>query len=418
MSLMSPNSLVFSAAIFTVSVDPVIAEQAVRVISEMPWLVTSTSFEAYISDDRRPYISPQSKAANACIALVDFDKDRELALETTRYLQHVFGNKATVIALSDALDQGLLLEAMRAGCKEFLLKPLQPKALLEAISRLQADWLAATSRSAPVGTLLSFMGAKGGVGTTTLAVHTAVYLAKSHGKRTLLIDTRPALGHVSIYLGLDGSKFHFQEVVKNVRRLDSALLQASVATHSSGLHVLSSPDSWNAMDAMDAESVKRTLDFLTTEYDFVVMDCASELNGITLAVMQASTKIYLVASPELGAVRDLSRYLDTLMQDPGIHEKIHVVLNRCSSRYAVNEEQIEKAIKQPVEIRLPNSYTELVKAINLGEPLDSKAKSEFAAQMNKWVSNLTGGAPAAAAPAPAPARGGVGLFRKRLVPST
>ena len=415
---MSSNSLVFSATVYTVCVDPQTAEQAVRIISEMPWLVSSASFDAYISDERRPYISPQSKASNAVIALVDFDRDREQALESTRYLQMIFGSKVTVIALSSALDQGLLLEAMRAGCKEFLVKPLQQKVLFEAVSRLQADWMAATSRSAPMGTMISFMGAKGGVGTTTLAVHMAIYLAKLHKKKTLLIDVRPALGHVSIYLGLDGSKYHFQEVVKNVRRLDSALLQGSIATHSSGLDVLSSPDSWNGLDGMDSESVKLTLEFLLTEYEYIVMDCGSELNGITLAVMQSSSKIYLVASPELGAVRDLSRYLDTLSQDPAIREKVHVVLNRCSSRYAVNEEQIEKAIKQPVEIRLSNSYTEVVRAINLGEPVDPKAKSEFGAQMVKWTNNIVGVAAPEKAAAPEKSRGGVGLFRKRLIPST
>ena len=411
---MSTNPLVFSATVFTVCMDATTAEQAIRVIGEMPWLVTPTTFDAYISDERRPYISPQSKASNACVALVDFDKNREEALETTRYLQHVFGSKATVIAISSTLDQGLLLEAMRAGCKEFLVKPLQPRALLEAVSRLQADFLAASSRSAPVGTLLSFMGAKGGVGTTTLAVHAAVYMAKLHNKRTLLIDTRPELGHISIYLGLDGSKYYFQDVVKNVRRLDSALLQASVATHASGIHVLSSPDSCGSMEGMDADSVKRTLEFLLTEYDYIVMDCASSMNSITLAVMQASAKVFLVASPELGAVRDLSRYLDTLTQDPNLAKKIHVVLNRCSSRYAVDEEQIEKAIKQDVEVRLPNSYTELVRAINLGEPIDPKVKSDFSLQVAKWVTSLVGVSSPTAAPAAAPVKSGGGLFRKRL----
>jgi len=413
---MNTNSVVFSATILTVCVEPQVAEQAVRVVSEMPWFVTSTSFDAYISDERRPYIGPQARASNTCIALVDFDKDREQALESTRYLQHVFGSKITVIALSDARDPDLLLHAMRAGCKEFLVKPFQPKALLETVSRLHADWTAASTRSAPAGTLLSFMAAKGGVGATTLAVHMAVYLATCQKKRTLLIDARPELGHVAIYLGLDGGKHHFQEVVASVRRLDSALLQGSIAKHSSGLEVLSSPDSAGTMEGMDADSVKRTLEFLLTEYEYVVVDRAPILNEVTLAVMQSSAKIYLIATPELGAVRDLSRYLDTLSQDQRVREKTHVVINRVSSRYAVNTEQIEKAIKQPVGLRLPNCYTELVRAINLGEPVDPKGKSEFSALMVKWTSDLVG-LSAKPMPEPAPARSGGGLFRKRLVPS-
>ena len=71
----------------------------------------------------------------------------------------------------------------------------------------------ASARTAPLGSVLSFFGAKGGVGSTTLAVHLAMYLVQCHQKRVLLIDNHPELGHVCVYLGLDGSRFHFNEVV-------------------------------------------------------------------------------------------------------------------------------------------------------------------------------------------------------------
>jgi pilus assembly protein CpaE len=69
---------------------------------------------------------------------------------------------------------------------------------------------------------------------------------------------------------------------------------------------------------------------------------------------------------------------------------MHVVINRFSSRYAVSVEQIEKAIRLPIAIRLPNSYTELVRSVNLGEPVSAKTKSDFAAQVVKWSSTLVG----------------------------
>jgi pilus assembly protein CpaE len=71
-------------------------------------------------------------------------------------------------------------------------------------------------------------------------------------------------------------------------------------------------------------------------------------------------------------------------------EKMHVVINRFSSRYAVNVEQIEKAIHLPVALKLPNSYTELVRSVNLGEPISPNRKTEFSMQLMKWVSTLVG----------------------------
>ena len=97
-----------------------------------------------------------------------------------------------------------------------------------------------------------------------------------------------------------------------------------------------------------------------------------------------------MATPEIGAIRDLSRYVDNLMQIDDTTEKMQVVINRFSSRYAVNVEQIEKAIRLPVAIRLPNSYADLVRSVNLGEPITLSSKSEFTSQFMKWANTLVG----------------------------
>jgi pilus assembly protein CpaE len=399
---MMSESGIFSATVVTVCLDPDTADRVVQAVETMSWLITSSHFEAYVSTVRRPYIGPQLKGANACIAIVDFDRNPEEAVESTKYLQQIFPGKVTVIALAQSREPELLLLAMRGGCTEFLHKPLKMDAFHEVLRRLERQWTSVSSRIAPGGSVLSFFGAKGGVGTTTLAIHLALYLAQCHGKRTLLIDNYPELGHVSVYLGLDGSHHHFSEVVRNVSRLDSELLQGFVAKHSSGLDVLSSPDVCGAMNDMDPEAIGKTLKFLKTEYDFVILDCATSLNETALAVIDASTRVYLVATPEIGAIRDLSRYVDKLMQIDYTTEKMHVVINRFSSRYAVSVEQIEKAIRLPIAIRLPNSFTELIRFVNLGEPVSPRAKSDFATQCVKWSNTLAGSRVAAAQAPPQP----------------
>jgi pilus assembly protein CpaE len=387
---MNLESGVFSTAVITVCLDPDAAERVVQAVEKMPWVVNSSNFEAYISAARRPYVSPQVKAADACIAIVDFDQKPEEAVESTKYLQQLFPGKITVIALAQSREPELLLLAMRGGCTEFLHKPLKMEAFTEVLRRLERQWNASSAKAPPVGSILSFIGAKGGVGTTTLAVHLAMYLVQVHQKRVLLIDNHAELGHISVYLGLDGSQFHFNELVRNVSRLDSELLHGFVAKHPSGLEVLSSPDVCGNMNSLDPDAVSKTLEFLKTEYDFVLLDCATVLDEVALAVIDVSTRVYLVATPEIGAIRDLSRYVDNLMQVDYTTEKMHVVINRFSSRYAVSVEQIEKAIRLPIAIRLPNSYTELVRSVNLGEPVSPKTKSDFAAQVVKWSNTLVG----------------------------
>jgi pilus assembly protein CpaE len=396
---MTNMSGVFSATIITVCVEPETADQILRVVNQMPWLITSSSFEAYVSANRRPYFGAQVKASNACIAVVDFDQDPDQAVESVRYLHQVFPGKVTVIALATSREPELLLQSMRAGCTEFLPKPFTSDEVSALLDRLQQSWSnTSTARNTPVGSVISFFGAKGGVGTTTLAVHLAMYLVHSHEKRVLLIDNRPELGHVCVYLGMDGSRCQFHEVVRNVNRLDSDLLQASIGKHPSGLHVLASPDTCGGTKYMESDAVAKTLEFLRTEYDYVIVDCPTSLNDVNLAVIDSSAMVYLVATPEIGAIRDLSRYVDNLMQIEFTTEKMHVVINRFSSRFAVAVEQIEKAIRLPVALKLPSSYLDLVRAVNLGEPISAKSKSEFAIQVSKWTSTLVG---SSVAPAPA-----------------
>jgi pilus assembly protein CpaE len=374
----------------TICVDPETTEQILQSTDTTQWVVIPADFEVYISSVRRPHLGQQIKISQACIAIVDFDKDLDQAVETTRYLQQTFGSKITIVALSENTNPNLLLLAMRAGCSEFLNKPFDEDAFQLTLRRLDQQWSEAEMPAAKLGSVLSFFGAKGGVGSTTLAVHLAMYLVQCHQKKTLLIDNHPQLGHACVYMGLDGSQYHFHEVVRNVDRLDSDLLRGFIAKHSSGLEVLSSPDVCGDARLMDAESVLKTIEFLRGEYDYIVIDNATSLDDVNLAVIDASTQLYLIATPEVAAIRDLSRYVDRLMQINLTTEKMHVVINRFTSRYAVNIEQIERGIHLPVAIKLPNSYMDLVRSVNLGEPIEPSRKTEFSTQFTRWVNSITG----------------------------
>ena len=227
-----------------------------------------------------------------------------------------------------------------------------------------------------------------------------MFLVRGFGKKVLLIDNHAQLGHVALYLGMDGSNHHFYDLVQNVSRLDQELLRGFIATHASGLDVLSSPDVYGGVWKTDAESVERTLEFLSTQYDFVLLDCEASFEDINLAVIALSNWIYLIATPEIGAIRDLSRYVDGLIQNEQATKKLQVVINRYSSHEAVTIEQIEKAVHLPIAIKIPNNYSQLVQSINTGEPVAADSKSEFSQQMTKWAAALAGPAgPTTAEPA-------------------
>jgi pilus assembly protein CpaE len=381
-------------ALLTVHVGHEAVEQMRNLAGSMPWTLVAVDYENYFSTTKLPALTQRAIEAQGCVAVVDFDEDPELALQTAECLRQSFYHRIAILAFSASTDPDMLLRAMRAGYSEFISKPLDPDEFTDALTRLDHRWSSTVSRPHNSGKILSFFGAKGGVGTTTLAVHLAMFLTRGFGKKVLLIDNHAQLGHVALYLGMDGSNHHFYDLVLNVSRLDQELLRGFIATHSSGLDVLSSPDVYGALWKTDEDSVERTLEFLSTQYDFVLLDCEASFEDINLAVVAFSNWIYLVATPEIGAVRDLSRYVDGLIQNHQATKKLQVIINRYSSREAVTIEQIEKAVHLPIAFKIPNNYGELVQSINIGEPLTPDSKSEFSVLMMKWAATLVKAVPA------------------------
>jgi pilus assembly protein CpaE len=404
------NANIPSVALITVSLDPQLAEDVADAASTMLWAVHRADCDGYISAEKRPPFPPLVKASPLCVAVIDFDKDIDQAIDAAAYIQELYGGKAALIACSASQDHQILLRAMRAGCNDFIGGEFNHASFTETLNRLNQLWTSKAAVDAARGSVFTFFGAKGGVGTTTLAVHVAMYLVQCHHKKTLLIDNHPQLGHACIYLGIDGTRYNFHELVRNLSRLDSELLRGYIATHASGLEVLSSPDICEGRKATDPESMAQTLDFLRGEYDYIIVDCPTALDETNLAVIDASNQVFIIATPEIGSVRDLSRHVDVLSQNENNVDKVKVVINRFSAQHAVSLEQIEKAIRLPISFKLPNSYAEVVRSGILGEPISYRSKSEFSAQLLKWVSSL--GGPIVGLEEEAPKKAKFSLFKK------
>ncbi len=409
MSQQTSNSQTLTVALLTVGLDHDLTDKVVQAASQHHWTVSHDDFSEYVSATRRPAISADAKSSDLVLAIIDFDRDPQGAAETSSYLQQLFFGRFFAAALSGRSDPDLLLAAMRAGCSEVLKTPLDPRQLADTFDRQERQWSANTGRARSSGHILSFFGAKGGVGTTTVAVTLAYYLVRQKNKRVLLIDNHPEFGHVCLYLGLDGTRYHFDELIRNVNRLDSTLLRGFIAKHSSGLEVLSSPESHDLTRTVDPDALERTLEFLRGEYDYILLDCETSLEEVSLAVMDRSDQIYIVATPDIGAIRDLSRYIDGLSRNESTSARLHVIINRYSSHGAIAVEQIEKAIRVPVEVRLCNAYTECQRAINVGEPIGPDKKSEISTQFSRWTTILAGDDAVKAQPA----RKGFSLFGQK-----
>ncbi len=375
--------------VFTVCVDEETVANVMDGCAYAPDTEFAGDFPDYIARGKRPQFSQKVKDSAACIAIVDFDRDPERAAQSTEAVHQALAGKIATIAVSSRNDADLVLQAMRAGCGEFLTRPFDLSQFTATIARLQARF-ASTSTETPrnAGNVISFFGVKGGAGTTTLAVYLATFLVRQHRKKVLLIDHHHQLGHVCLYLGLKENPYYFDELLRNVDRLDVELLAGFLTHHPSGLDLLPSPDICAARYGGSPHDMRHVLEFLRGEYDYVLLDSSLEYQDVNSAIVDSSDEVYLVATPDVAALRDLSRQIENFGLDASATHKVRIALNRSSSRDSVNKEQVENAVRFPVSVTIPNNYAELVRAINAGEPLTPQRRSEFTVQIGKWANRL------------------------------
>ena len=273
------------------------------------------------------------------------------------------------------------------------------------------------ARSKVRGKIITLLGAKGGTGVTSLALHLALELAADRQRKCILVDQHPALGDVSLYLGTGRHQYSFYELASNTDRLDQELLEGFLLHHDSGLHILDSPEAVDAMHGAPPSAVEYTLAFLAEAYQFVIVDCPPGLTDGTLASIAQSDKVAIIMTAELPSVRNAVRYMEHLSKLGYSSSTIQLVLNRHSKKGPLSDERVEKALGRGILFRIPNSYNEVIRAINAGAPISSATKSDFAAAIHNWAHDVATSKESAKksekmkALATAQSRGGVlGLF--------
>jgi pilus assembly protein CpaE len=388
MSKEAKNSEQAVQAVFSVCASVDVHAAAEAACGELDGSAFVGEFSDYFSGERRPQLSHEVQEARSVVALIDCDRDAELALQSMERLRSMNIRNLQVAALGSEMDAAYLVRAMRAGCNEFLSKPVESQELYDCLLRFQNAHPPEVAAEQKNGRIITLFGSKGGVGTTTLAAHLANNLVRSHGKRTLLVDHHPELGHVALYLGIKGNQYHFDELVRNSYRLDADLLRGFVSRHPNGMDVLVSPDSCGFQHETSPDQMRTVLSFLRTQYDFVLIDSTFAYRGVIASMMENSDEVCLVSTPDVAALRDLARRIESLSLTSGSTEKLRVIINRSGSENAISLDQIQAAVTLPVWFSFANHHPEILRKLNGGELVPHLDRSAFAQQIRKWTDAL------------------------------
>jgi pilus assembly protein CpaE len=308
-----------------------------------------------------------------------------------------------------ALHPDLILQAMRAGANEFFTWPPADEPFHGAIRRMAARREIAQGARPPATTLV-FFGAKGGAGTTTMAVNAGVEVARLTKRSTVIVDLKAGLGEVALFLGIR-PRFTVLDAIDNLHRLDREFLKELVVKHKSGLDILAGSEHFDRPGAADATALEEMLRLLARQYDYILVDAGSQINSCTVTALYSAEQMFLVANPDVPSVRNAQRLLDRVRQLGACGERVRVVLNRAAEPFPIPPKQIESALGHPIHQMFPSDYKTVSTALNSGVPLTLAGNSEIASQFDRFTRRVLHPKSSEAEPAHAHKRGLMGLER-------
>jgi pilus assembly protein CpaE len=281
------------------------------------------------------------------------------------------------IVIVAKLEPQLMLEAMRAGITECVAEPLERDQLEAAIRRV--------SSAAPVtrGEVFAFVGAKGGVGTTTLAANVATVIAKA-GHSVLFVDLHIAYGDASVYLGVE-PRFSVVDALDNMARLDQSVLRSLVASSSAKVDLLASA-SKDPGRPVDLKGIPALLDLGTRLYRYVVIDVPRNGRAVVDPLEKADS-IIVVSNHELAALRSASQLAGALRSRHG-SSRVSVVVSRFDRASEITAKDIDKAVGEPVKHTFPSDYRVALQALNQGRPLVLENHTKLAASIHSFARGL------------------------------
>jgi pilus assembly protein CpaE len=280
------------------------------------------------------------------------------------------GSVREVFLTSPSSDPAILVQSMRVGAKEFFVQPVNPEEVRQALARLK-DRLDQSDGSGRRrnGRIIDVIGAKGGVGTTTIAVNVATALASGDNPRSVvLLDKVPLFGEVPLFLEID-TTHHWGEIVKNISRLDATFLTSILSKHVSGAYVLPSPSRLDGEIDAAREAIDRLLRLLQTLFDFIVIDGGQQLDEVSLKILDLSHTVLLVSVPSLPCLANANRLLKSFHDLGYAREKSKVVINRYLKNPDVPLKDIENSLRTEAFCVIPNDYRSTMSSINQGKPL-------------------------------------------------
>ena len=301
------------------------------------------------------------------LIIVDISQRTQLTLDVIVKLSKNLRN-VKIIVLSYDMDSELVIKALRAGAREFLLKPLIENDFLESVEKIKDLILGNINDTTKCKVITTFSN-KGGIGKTSIATNLAVEIANLTNERVALVDLNFQMGDVTTFLDLNPA-FDTSYVVNNLERIDETFLLSTLEKYkNTSLYVLADPPDLEQAEIITSENITTLINVLRSVFSYVIIDTTSSFDGKTITALDNSDLILLVAILNLPSVRNCQRCFDLFKRLGYQKDKIKLIINRYMENDEIKIEDVEDVLGHNVYYKIPNNYFTIINAINKGMPV-------------------------------------------------
>ena len=313
------------------------------------------SAQEYIQESRPPLI------------IVDITKKTNISLDIISKISASIKN-CKIIVLSYDMDSNIVIKALRAGAREFLIKPLIEKDFTEAVNKLKDLILGNINDSTRCKVITTFSN-KGGIGKTSIAVNLAMEIANITKEKVALVDLNMQMGDVTTFLNLDPS-FDTSYVINNLDRIDETFHLTTLEQYNkTSLYVLADPPDIEQAEIITSEDIATLINILRNVFSYIVIDTTSSFDSKTITALDNSDLILLVSTINLPSIRNCQRCFDLFKKLGYPKDKIKLVINRYMEKDDIKIEDVEEVLDHKVFFKIPNNYYVIISAINKGIPV-------------------------------------------------
>lgn len=327
--------------------------------------VSSLNFVRIVAE-----VSTQEELAlilqESSVNLIFYNLDPESApiLEVIEDVSARFPEVAQV-ATSSQVDPQSILAPIRAGCDQFICKPIDTADLGSAFSRVASKRLSVQHKSR----VICITGACGGMGATSIASNLAMEIGSITGRYCALADFDLQFGTVASNFDVE-PKYTLYDLAAAGADVDISVLESTICELPCHVALLARPDQIDQSDAITPECAYRVLELLMKSYENIVIDVPHVLNPLTNALMSHADTIFIVAQLAVPSIRNAKRYARAL-QCIGIpNDRIHFIANRSGGRGSgrVTLKDFQETVGQDLFANIPNDFQFVARSIDFGRP--------------------------------------------------